>query len=181
MDKWLKVNPKPEREEQHRLSIDNRYGKSDYTIIDLEYQVSKESEFRCLLKGKDGKFKNPRFDIIAVNKDGKLCVIELKKGSGALRGTSGLKEHYDCYKQSIDRNHGPFMVEMKKMLKQKQDFGLIDKRVEIKSSIPEFMFAYSYNSENISREKKAFDEAHEVINENIHLIELKNGSTKLLN
>lgn len=139
MDKWFEANPKSERMEQHKLSIENQYNKSDYTIIDLEYQVSTKSDSVCTYipkgKGKD-KPKEPRFDIIAINKQGKLCVIELKKGIGALGNTSGLKEHWDCYQQSIGRNHQPFMIEMEKLLEQKQTFNLIDKQVKIRNPIP---------------------------------------------
>ncbi|MCD8262712.1 MAG: hypothetical protein LUD15_15595 [Bacteroides sp.] len=119
MDKWFEVNPKPERFAQHILSVNNQYGKSDYTILDLEYQVSELSEFRCEYPNKD-KPKKPRFDIIAVDREGSLCVIELKKGERALSGVCGLKEHWECYKASIGRNTEPFVKEMKLVLKQKK-------------------------------------------------------------
>ena len=182
MDKWLKRNPKPERMEQHQLSIENQYNKSDYTIIDLEYQVSTESDFACtyIPKGKD-KPKKPRFDIIAVNNQGKLCVIELKKGTGALENTSGLKEHWDCYQQSIGLNHQPFINEMKKLLEQKQVFNLIDEQVKIEWAIPEFMFAYSYDDKMSIKEqdKKFLDECNK-IGSRIHVIKLETGTSKLL-
>ncbi|HEY5509766.1 MAG TPA: hypothetical protein VIK10_01940 [Prolixibacteraceae bacterium] len=182
MDKWFKKNPKPERLEQHQLSIENQYNKSDYTIIDLEYEVSILCDFACsnISKGKD-KFKKPRFDIIAINKQGKLCVIELKKGIGALGNTSGLKEHCDCYQQSIGRNHQPFMNEMKKLLKQKQDFELIDKQVEIINPIPEFLFAYSYdNKKSIEEQDKAFQREYNKVGAKIQILKLDYGSSKLL-
>src|ERR1035437_6334536 len=122
MNEWLKINPKPERMEQHQLSTENKYNKSDYSIIDLEYEVSIKSDFACKYTAKDKcKPKKPRFDIIAINKQGKLCVIELKKGTAALTNTSGLKEHWDCYQESIGRNYKPFMNEMRKLLEQNQD------------------------------------------------------------
>ena len=182
MDKWLKVNPKPERMEQHQLSIENQYNKSDYTIIDLEYQVSTKSDFACkfIPKGK-GKPKKPRFDIIAVNKQGKLCVIELKKGMGALKNTSGLKEHWDCYQQSIGLNHQPFINEMKKLLEQKQVFNLINKQVKIEWPIPEFMFAYSYDDKtSIKEQYEKFLDEYNKIGSTIYVIKLKTGTSKLL-
>ena len=183
MDKWLKENPKPERMEQHKLSIENQYNNSDYTIIDLEYQVSTKSDFACtyIPKGKDNP-KKPRFDIIAINKQGKLCVIELKKGTGALKNTSGLKEHWGCYKQSIGGNYQPFMNEMKRLLEQKQAFNLIDKRVKIKLPIPEFMFAYSYDDKtSIEEQDKIFLDEFSKIGSTIHVIRLEKGTSKLLN
>ncbi|MEX1014200.1 MAG: hypothetical protein WDZ80_03510 [Candidatus Paceibacterota bacterium] len=179
MDKWFEVKPNPERWEQHQLSIKN-CGKSDYTIIDLEYQVSTLSKFSCDLIGDNGKPRIPRFDIIAVNKAGELCVIELKKGSGALKGTSGMKEHYKCYEHSIGRMHEPFVQEMKKLLKQKKDLNLIDTEVKITSSKPKFMFAYSYATINNEGEDEIFDREYQEIEGCIHFIKLKKGSWKLL-
>jgi hypothetical protein len=169
--------------EQHQLSIENKYNKSDYTIIDLEYEVSIRSDFSCTYKAK-GKSnpKKPRFDIIAVNKHGKLCVIELKKGIRALTNTSGLKEHWDCYQNSIGRNHQPFMKEMENLLKQKQAFDLIDKQLKIESPIPEFMFAYSYDDKPAkAKQDKVFLEEWKKIGKPIHVIKLPKGTLKLLN
>ncbi len=183
MDKWLKINPKPERMEQHQLSIENQYDKSDYTIIDLEYQVSTESDFACTFIPNDkDKPKNPRFDIIAVNRQGKLCVIELKKGIKVLKGTSGLIGHWDCYRHSIGRNHQPFMNEMENILKQKIAFNLIDNHLKIKYPMPEFMFAYSYDDkDSIEKQDRIFLEEYKKIGSNIHVIKLKKGTYKLLN
>ncbi|MEA3317575.1 MAG: hypothetical protein U9R54_06420 [Bacteroidota bacterium] len=172
MDQWLKENPKPERMEQHKFSIDNQYNQSDYTIIDLEYQVSTLSDFACTFipKGKD-KPKKPRFDIIAINKKGELCVIELKKGIGSLGNTSGLKEHWDCYQQSIGSNYQSFMNEMKKLLEQKQVFNLIDKRVKIECQMPKFMFAYAYDEKkSIDEQDDKFQKEYSSINKSIHII-----------
>ncbi len=183
MDKWLNINPKPERMEQHQLSIENQYNKSDYTIIDLEYEVSILCNFACsYIPVKKDKPKKPRFDIIAINKQGKLCVIELKKGLVALLNTSGLKEHWDCYQQSIGRNHQPFMSEMKNLLKQKQDFNLIDKQVEIKSPIPEFLFAYSYDDKTTEKDQdKIFRKECFRVDPNIQILTLAYATSKLLN
>lgn len=180
MDAWLSEYNKPERKEQHQLSLENRYGQSDYTIIDLEYEVSTQSAFACKLKGANGKPKKPRFDIIAVDKVGKLCIIEFKKGSGALTGVSGLKEHYDCYNHSIGLNHEPFMDEMKNILKQKQSLNLIDEQVKITSSVPEFMFAYAYASNHKEREERLFEREYKTLNAAVRVIKLKEGSVKLL-
>ena len=182
MDKWFEKKEKPERLEQHKLSIENQYNKSDYTIIDLEYEVSILSDFACThIPDKKDKPKKPRFDIIAINKQGKLCVIELKKGIRALGDTSGLKEHWDCYQQSIGRNHQPFMSEMKNLLKQKQDFNLIDKQVEIKSPIPEFMFAYSYDNKTSQKDQdKIFQKECFKVDPNIQILTLAYGTSKLL-
>jgi len=182
MDKWFTKNPNPERKEQHELSLANQYTKSDYTIIDLEYRVSTLSSFTStyIPKGKD-KPKNPVFDIIAINKQGKLCIIELKKGTGALDGESGLQEHWDCYQHSIARNTEAFKTEMQLVLKQKQDFDLIDKKLQINSETPEFMFAYAYvDNGKIKEQDDKFQNSYNKIGVPIHVIKLKNGSKKLM-
>jgi len=187
MEKWLKIHPKPERMEQHQMSLDNKYGKSNYTIIDLEYQVSTKSPFACEFtpKGKT-KPKKPRFDIIAVDGNGQLCVIELKKGEGALKGTSGLKEHWYCYDLSVGINHKPFVEEMKMILQQKQEYDLIDDKVKITKAIPKFMFAYAFDKKTsiISQESAFINEYNELykeIEKNIDVIKINPGTFKLLN
>lgn len=172
---------KNERMEQHKLTIENKYNKSDYTIIDLEYEVSIKSEFPCthIPDGKD-KPKKPRFDIIAVNNSGKVCVIEFKKGKGALLGTSGLKEHWDCYQQSIGGKTQPFMEEMKNLLEQKQKLYLIDKEVIIIDPEPKFMFAYSYDDKSTDLEQdKVFNMELKNIDTIIEVLKLKKGIFKL--
>lgn len=183
IDKWLKLNPKPERMEQHKLSIENQYKKSDYTIIDLEYQVSIKSDFVCKI---NGDVKKPRFDIIAIDKKGKLCVIEFKKGLGALKGKSGLKDHWECYTNSIGGNTKPFMDEMRLILNQKQELKLIDKELKIIDPEPKFMFAYSYSYDGINLESeqeqqqdKGFNVELKNINAPIEVLKLKKGIFKL--
>ncbi len=178
IDKWLEKNPKAERMDQHKLSLENQYKKSDYTIIDLEYEVSTKSEFKCthIPLGKI-KPKKPRFDIIAVDKLGKLCIIEFKKGKGSLSGTSGLKEHWDCYRTSIGNNSKPFMEEMKALLAQKKELKLIDKNVEIIDQKPEFIFAYSYDDKASELEQdKIFNKEYNSIGEKIKVIKLSSNS-----
>jgi len=182
MEKWFEEIEKPERLEQHKLSIENQYNKSDYTIIDLEYEVSILCDFACsYIPDKKVKPKKPRFDIIAINKQGKLCVIELKKGLGALGDISGLQEHWDCYQQSIGRNHQPFMREMTFLLKQKQNFNLIDKQVVINMPDPEFIFAYAYNDKkSIQEQYKKFHDKCSKVDPNIPILTLAIGTSKLL-
>ncbi len=179
MDKWLDKMAKEEREAQHKLSVNNQYGKSDYTIIDLEYQVSVLGEFKCEFPKENPK--KPRFDIIAVDQYGNLCVIELKKGAKALRGTSGLVEHWQCYNASIGRNEQPFIKEMTKVLKQKQGFGLIDKAVVINSNKIKFLFAYIYDNEPKEYQDKVFKTEYDKIEQPIDVLIVKEDTYKLTN
>jgi hypothetical protein len=140
-----------EKNVQHSLCVENSED-AEYTIIDLEFQVSTTSEY-CYEKAEThpmGRFvaegkENPRFDIIAVrNKDHKLCVIELKNGIHALEGKSGVGDHADSYEQSIGRNSEPFVKEMKNVIESKKSFKLLSDDFFIDDSVPEFIYAYQY-------------------------------------
>lgn len=184
MDKWFKEHPNPERDEQHLLAVANKYAQSDYAIIDVEYQVSIQSEFSCtFIPQNRNNPKKPRFDIIAVNKRGQVAVIELKKGVGALENTSGLQEHLDCYNASIGRNYAPFMEEIQKLLEQKQQLDLVDNAIKIIDPAPVFMFTYAYN-DSISDEeqKQKFMKIFNNIKSDspVPVIWLERGSHKLL-
>ena len=130
-----------EKNAQQQISMNNR-GATDYTVVDLEYAVSRTSSF--YYDGKSIK-KVPRFDIIAVDKSGQLYVIELKTGLKAIDGNSGIRAHIDCFKYSIERDsNNDFINEMDQLLKQKQQLNLIDKNVFIdKTRKPQFIFAFS--------------------------------------
>ena len=130
-----------EKNDQQQISMNNR-GATDYTVVDLEYAVSRTSSF-CY-NGKLNK-KVPRFDIIAVDKSGQLYVIELKTGFDAIDGCSGIRAHMDCFVHSIGRDSkNDFVNEMYELLGQKQELNLIDKNVFIdKTKKPKFIFAFS--------------------------------------
>lgn len=153
IDNWLPKTPKAERETQHRIAV----GKDldGYTVIDLEFEVSTLSKYKC----EHAKKRRPRFDIIAV-KNGGLFVIELKEGPGSLKENSGMDEHWQCFKASVgDRSrNGKFVEEMMFLLEQKKKFGLVKKDVSIiKDTDVKFLFAYKYKHD-IPSEKIAFDD-----------------------
>lgn len=140
-----------EKKAQHQICILNT-AQTDYTVIDLEYQVSKESVFKYQGKRrtKTGNLPSPRFDIVAIrNSDHRLCVIELKKGTKALKDPSGVQEHAESYTNTIGKNKNTkyaFLKEMNDVLKTKRDLKLIDKEVYIDETLePEFLYAYQYN------------------------------------
>ena len=140
-----------EKHAQHEICIQNN-NLTDYTVIDLEYEVSKESVFRYRGKRrtKMGALPSPRFDIIAVrNKDHRLCVIELKKGTKALKDPSGVQEHAEAFTNTIavsSETQKAFLEEMNEVLLFKQAIGLMGKGVFINMELePEFLFAYQYD------------------------------------
>lgn len=180
MDKWFTINPKEERLFQHNLVINNAFNKSDYTIVDIEYQVSDKSEFVYTNLFTHNK-KKPRFDIIAINKNKQLCVIELKKGINALIGKSGLLSHWDSYLYSIGRNPTPFIEEMILLVKQKKEFNLIDKHLNEEIKEVQFIFAYAYDLNSTDEQDKVFENEYKKIKENIKVLKLNNSEFRLLN
>ena len=163
MDKWdvaLKdVVQHNEKKEQQAIAIANR-ADTDYVVLDLEYAVSKQSEFAY--DGGDDK-KVPRFDIIAI-RNGRLFVIELKKGLGATYGKSGIESHMKCYNHTIGREYKHFVKEMQALLKQKQELGLLDKTLTIEDTKPEFIFAFADKKDKDDFEefaKRCFDVGYE--------------------
>ena len=163
----LKGKGVEEKKTQHKICLSNT-DNDEYTILDLEYQVSKKSKFHYTGKRiKDGFIPTPRFDIIAIrNCDHKLCVIELKKGVKALNDPSGVQEHAESFANTIGYNKETkqaFVDEMNNVLIQKRDvFDLLDKKITIDTSLePEFMFAYQFDSSDKSHttlesQKKVF-------------------------
>ena len=161
-----------EKDIQHTLCISNTES-TDFTIIDLEFQVSIQKECPYCYKklsiplGRfvDEKKLSPRFDIIAVrNKDHRLCVIELKSGINALYGKSGIGDHADSFEGSIGRNPQAFVKEMKGLVENKKKLHLLGADFHMSDDNPEFLYAYAYTSEDKTekaRERKAFENEQE--------------------
>lgn len=159
IDAWLDSgnNKKEEREAQHKMVAHQTL--KGYTIVDIEFEVSVNSEYRCKYTKKGAKNRaKPRFDIIAVNDAGEICVIELKKGPKALEGTSGLKEHWDCFLNSVGdaKRNKSFVKEVENLLKEKQRLGLIDTEKNITGNDVKFLFAYEFKGNDHKDEKQKF-------------------------
>ncbi len=130
-----------EKKEQQQIILANSKN-SEYIVLDVEYAVSRNSKFNYM-KIAPIKKEVPRFDLIAIH-NGRLVVIELKKGLGAVPGTSGIKPHMDCFEYTIGRDiNGLFIREMRTLLAQKKALGLLDDTLEIKDEKPMFMFAFA--------------------------------------
>jgi hypothetical protein len=157
---WLKEEKGKslkEKDVQHSLCINNTE-QSEYTIIDVEFQVSTEARYtyKKPIRPK-GRFvarkkRSPRFDIIAVrNSDHQLCVIELKSGVNALYGKSGIGDHADSFEGTIGRMPQVFLEEIKGVVNDKKNIGLLSKDFELSDSNPEFVYAYSFKSNDQDR------------------------------
>lgn len=158
-----------EKDTQHALCISNTES-TDYTIIDLEFQVSTRKDCTyhyepSSLPRDPGIYvckKSPRFDIIAVrNSDRRLCVIELKNGLDALVGKSGIGDHADSFEGSIGKNplaEFTFTNEMKKVVSDKKRFKLLSDDFYIDEKLPiEFIYAYAFKSEDENGKKAERD------------------------
>lgn len=158
-----------EKDTQHALCISNTES-TDYTIIDLEFQVSTRKDCTyhyepSSLPRHPGIYvceKSPRFDIIAVrNSDHRLCVIELKNGLDALVGKSGIGDHADSFEGSIGKNplaELTFTNEMKKVVSDKKRFKLLSDDFYIDEKLPiEFIYAYAFKSEDENGKKAERD------------------------
>lgn len=98
MDAFFKCHPKTEREFQQRLVRMNGYGSDtpplDFMVTDIEY-----GKTMLTPKGK----KTARFDLVGlyVGADDwlggkpRLTIFELKHGDGALKASSGIKQHLE--------------------------------------------------------------------------------------
>lgn len=175
----LKGKGTEEKITQHQICLQNS-SESEYAILDLEYQVSKESKFhyRGERKTKTGAIVSPRFDIIAIrNKDHRLCVIELKKGTKSLPDPSGVQEHAESYAFTIgfnEQSKRDFIEEMYGILLQKRDdLEIMDKSIEIDMNLePEFLFAYQFDSKDkmyptFGLQKKLFKHYQDTKNKNL--------------
>ena len=158
-----------EKDTQHALCISNTES-TDYTIIDLEFQVSTRKDCTyhyepSSLPRHPGIYvreKSPRFDIIAVrNSDHRLCVIELKNGLDALVGKSGIGDHADSFEGSIGKNplaELTFTKEMEKVVSDKKRLKLLSDDFYIDEKLPiEFIYAYAFKSEDENGKKAERD------------------------
>lgn len=158
-----------EKDTQHALCISNTES-TDYTIIDLEFQVSTRKDCTyhyepSSLPRHPGIYvceKSPRFDIIAVrNSDRRLCVIELKNGLDALTGKSGIGDHADSFEGSIGKNplaELTFTKEMEKVVSDKKRLKLLSDDFYIDDKLPiEFIYAYAFKSEDENGKKAERD------------------------
>lgn len=189
---WLKEEKGAslhEKDVQHSLCINNTED-SEYTIIDVEFQISTLSEYTyvkpiCPIgRTVARKKKAPRFDIIAVrNSDHQLCVIELKSGINSLNGKSGIGDHADSYEGSIGRKPQVFKEEILGVIENKKAYGLLKRDFMVSENAPEFMYAYSfYENDNESKDeqKKIFlEERKKMQCEQYRVMFLEEGDYKL--
>ena len=135
MDSWFNEHPKPERDYQHQLLVNNP------EIVDIEYQIGRRMRLDMLL------YTN-----------GKLMIVENKYGTGAIGGKAGVAEHYkDICEVLNDPALLDELIESACHISQaKKALGLADteiSRTDIKTIEILFLLAnYNRNSQSLSNE-----------------------------
>ncbi len=109
MNGWFDENQKQERDDQHSIAYANKNGDTELTVIDIEFAASFNANYynkayidnsrkKAGFPPIKGKYPNPRFDIIAVDKEGRIHVIELKTG---LTAVGNARKHVEDFNAMI--------------------------------------------------------------------------------
>ena len=135
MDCWFAEHPKPERDYQHQLLVNNP------EIVDIEYQIGRRM----------------RLDMLLFTGD-KLLIVENKYGTGAIGGKAGVAEHYAdiCEVLSNPELLDELIDSVCYISKDKKALGLTEKeidRADIKDVELLFLLAnYNPDSQSLSNE-----------------------------
>lgn len=150
----------PEKKAQSRLVLlNNENLDSNWFCIDVEYVKS----FNNRAEKKEADF-NGRFDIIALSKmkPHKVALIELKYGSGAIGGTSGIYKHIEDFSKFCEKGYfeGQLKQEIIEIVKSQKELGIavpFESPEEFDILTPEFYFITLDNNaekENASTPKQ---------------------------
>jgi len=150
----------PEKKAQSKLVLlNNENIDSNWFCIDIEYVKS----FTNIAEKRKADF-NGRFDIIALSKTKphKIALIEVKYGSGAIGGTSGIYKHIEDFSKFCKKGHFEKQLkqEIIQIVKSLKDLGIavpfeLPKEFDILT--PEFYFITLDNNakkENTSTPKQ---------------------------
>lgn len=161
-----------ERRDQHHIAISNRgiTADNDLVVIDIESAVSKKKSY-------NEAEKVPKFDIIAIDKEGQLYAIELKSNREADKKDSAqnVEGHHKDFEKTIgsNSNENDFADEMSEMVKEKVNLGILPADTPtVKLINPKFAIAFAGSDE---KERQKFYEEHPgythiyVGNDNYHL------------
>lgn len=147
-DIGIKKDVVNERQVQHYISLFNKESEScsDYVVIDLEYELSENSDY-CISQNekRSPEKKQPKIDIVAIEKNtGQLYVMELKYGMKSTGGEAGIAEHYEDYLKSVgnDNKWHAFLEDITFLVEKQKENGVLTESIEIKDSKPVFAFVY---------------------------------------
>lgn len=135
MDAWFDEHPKAERGVQQELAKANTFANGSYQVIDIELAIPEHQ-------------KLGRMDLIAVRREGERyipVIVELKHGTKAFNGSSGLKAHYKKATDFLQEPEGePYLVEtIRRIWDTKHKLGLIPEQAPAAGAFgkAELMFA----------------------------------------
>lgn len=136
-----------ERTVQHYISLFNKEtaADSDFIVIDLEYALSDHSGYCIPPHQKDPNKKQPRIDIVAIEKrTGQLYVLELKYGLKSTKGDAGVVEHYNDYLKSVgaDDKWLAFWNDIDYLVEAQKKDNVLSHDVSLIKSKPIFGFVY---------------------------------------
>lgn len=122
--KHSNVKVTPEKKAQSKLALlNNNNNASKWFCIDVEYV----KQFSNKQEKKEADF-NGRFDIIALSKakPHKVALIELKYGSGAIGGKSGIYKHVEDFTKFCDKDYfnGHLKAEIIEIIKSQIELGI---------------------------------------------------------
>lgn len=149
----------PEKKAQAKLVLlNNKNTDSKWYCVDVEYV----KQFNNKQEKKEAEF-NGRFDIIALSKakPHRVALIELKYGSGAIGGKSGISKHVEDFTKFCNKNY--FQEHLKneiiEIIESQRKLGIsvpFDSSYEFDKLTPEFYFITLDNNalENSSTPKQ---------------------------
>lgn len=141
-----------EKAVQHKISLSNRsFADSELVVIDLEYAVSDLAEYADDNENSEERIKHPRFDIIAIDKNGRFHVLELKYGLGATgiynpgENDSDISGHVKKFEITVGgEKHNEFIDDVKSIVSRKSEMELLDLQgVEVSEEQPLFDLVYA--------------------------------------
>ncbi|MBD5185394.1 MAG: hypothetical protein HDS92_02170 [Bacteroidales bacterium] len=158
MTEWFNDWDKAERNDQHTIAVNNRSFENgnNLVVVDIEFAVSRNHSYNHATNGK-GETKSCRFDIVAVNRSGRIYVIELKQNKEADSddNKANIKIHTQDFDNTVGRNDAQaFVDEIAFLVNAKKRIGVLDSSITINTSEkPIFAVAYSGVDANDFNEK----------------------------
>lgn len=136
---------------QQSIADSNKTKNNKYFIVDMEYAIPQGK-----IK-KEDRLPYSRIDLVGIdNENNNIILFELKYGSGALAGDSGVRDHYEKMNKLLENDyfHNTIKQDVKNIIQDKIDLGLIDYSLPKSLNDIKMMFIYAYNSDEELKEYK---------------------------